>query len=333
MKVNIKKISELSGYSMATVSNALNEKRGVSRETAEQILKIARECGYIKEEKISRIKLVTYRDSGEVFNDSPFFSVLLESVENECRRQGYEMTVVNLYRNSPDYDDCVRELINDSSAAILLLGTEMDDESAKVFQNTVAPLVMLDSWFDSMSFNEVLMHNEDSVFQAVTYLADLGHKKIGYIRGGMRIKNFQARAVGFYRAMEKVGLEVDPRYILDVPASISGAHERMNEILATGREMPTAFFTDNDMIALGVMQSLQKYGYTIPRDISIIGFDDINFCEVFIPNLTTVKVYQKEMGRISVDRLIHLIKNPDDVKMRIQICNKLIIRDSTAPPK
>ena len=83
MKVNIKKISELSGFSPATVSNALSNKRGVNKDTAERIIKIAHEYGYIKEEKIKRIKMVTYRDSGAVFTESPFFARLLDSIEGE----------------------------------------------------------------------------------------------------------------------------------------------------------------------------------------------------------------------------------------------------------
>ncbi len=333
MKVNIKKISEMSGFSPATVSNALNNKRGVNRETAGKIIEIARQYGYITEERIKRIKLVTYRDSGEVFSESPFFSVLMESVENESRKSGYETTIFNLYRSKPDYEERVKELLSDTSAAILLVGTELNKQDAELFQKAAVPLVLLDCWFDDLSFNAVLMNNEDSVYQAVDYLIAQGHTRIGYLRGGVRIRNFECRARGYRRAMEARHLPIESRFIFDVPPSIAGAYETFNRILQNKSEMPTAFFADNDMIALGVMQALQKNDYHIPEDISIIGFDDITFCEVFAPGLTTIKVYKKELGQLAVRKLIELIKNPSRVKVRTQLCNELILRGSVAGPR
>lgn len=332
MRINLKKISELSGFSTATVSNALNKKRGVNRETAEQILKIARQYGYITENKIKRICLVTYRDSGEVFSDSPFFSVLLESIENESRKCGYETNIFNLYRRRPDYEERLAELLNDMSSAILLMGTELSEADARPFQQAKVPLVLLDAWFDNLSFDAVLMNNEDSVSQAVQYLIGLGHKKIGYLRGGVRIRNFECRARGYQRAMEAAGLSIDPAYVFDVKPSIAGAYEAMDQFVHAGRAMPTALFADNDMIALGSMQALQKNGYRIPEDISIIGFDDISFGEVFNPGLSTIKVYKKELGQLAVRKLIEAIHEPGKVKVRSQICNELVLRGSTAAP-
>ncbi|MBQ3854996.1 MAG: LacI family DNA-binding transcriptional regulator, partial [Anaerovibrio sp.] len=201
MKVNIKKISELSGFSVATVSNALSNKRGVNRDTADRIIKIARECGYIRDEKIKRIKMVTYRDSGEVFNESPFFSTLLDSIEAESRRSGYDVSIVNLYRHNSDYEDNVRELLNDTMSAVLLVATEMNEEDAKTFEDTGLPLVMVDNYFENLYFDTVLMDNEDSVEKAVDYLIENGHEKIGYIQGDTRIRNFVSRSRGYRRAL------------------------------------------------------------------------------------------------------------------------------------
>ena len=96
MKYNIAKLSELTGFSPATVSNALNNKKGVNRETAEKIIKVAREVGYLSAPKISSIKLVIYKVSGLVIADTPFFIALIEGVERACRETGYDMTVCNI---------------------------------------------------------------------------------------------------------------------------------------------------------------------------------------------------------------------------------------------
>ena len=331
-KINIKKLSELSGFSPATVSNALNKKRGVNPATAEQIVRLAQENGYISQSKVKSIRVVTYRDSGEVFSDSPFFSILLESVENESRKCGYETSIINLYRRHADYEERIKSILNDTSSGVLLVGTELTEETARPFQEASLPLVLLDAWLPHLAFNAVLMDNEGGAAAAVEHLIAHGHSRIGYLSGGLRIQNFQARERGFRRTMEAHGLPVEERFFLEVPPSIQGAHERLLQILSEKREMPTAFFADNDMIALGAMQAFQANGWHLPKDISIVGFDDISFGEVFSPGLTTIRVHKKELGRLAVKRLIELIKKPQTVKTRIETVNDLIVRGSVTAP-
>lgn len=332
-KVSIKKISEMSGFSVATVSNALNNKRGVNKNTAEQILKIARECGYFTEDKIKRIKLVTYRDSAQVFTESPFFSILLESIETESRRCGFDVSIINLYRHREDYELLVNEIIGDASAGVLLLATEMTEDDAKVFFNAKMPLVLVDNYYDNLNFESVLMDNEDSVCQAVNYLIGYGHRRIGYLQGDARIRNFVARGRGYKRALWENGIEFDDSLVFSVQPSVIGAFEGLNRYIKAGREMPTAFFADNDMIALGAMQALQMNGYSIPDDMSIIGFDDITLGEAFSPGLTTIGVDKSAMGRLAVRRLIEQINNTQETHARTQLFNRLVIRGSVGAVK
>ena len=209
MKVNIKKISELSGFSPATVSNALNNKKGVNHDTAMQILAIAKECGYITENKIKSIKLVIYHDSGKILSDAPFFNNLLESVTTACRENGMEAKLVNLYRHDADYEQQVERLLEDPSAAILLVGTELNENDAKIFAQTDIPLVLLDCNFADLPFHAVLMENRHSVSRAVSYLASLGHEKIGYLQGEVSSPNGDERYEGYEQGMAKHNLSVE----------------------------------------------------------------------------------------------------------------------------
>ncbi len=337
MKINIKKLSELSGFSPATVSNALSGKRGVSPETSEKIIRIARDTGYLsagrEREFMKKIRVVTYRDSGAVFADSPFFSELLESVENESRKEGYEINIINLYRRQADYASRLREILSDITSGILLVGTELVEETARPFAQSEAPLVLLDAWFDRLPFDAVLMNNEESVIEAVRHLIDKGHTKIGYLRGTVRISNFKCRERGWRKALADCGLVPDEAFVFDVEPSIPGANEGVLRAIDEGREMPTAFFADNDMIALGAMHAFQARGWQIPRDISIVGFDDITFSEVFTPGLTTVRVMKKELGQIAVRRLLEKLHSPLPIHARTQVINSLILRGSVGKPR
>ena len=125
MKVGIKTISELSGFSIATVSNVLNNKGSISRDTKEKVLQIAHEVGYIGKEKISSIKLVIYKKHGQVVGDTPFFSSLIEGIESACRMYGFQVEICNIYKSSESDDELLYQILHDQSTAILLLATEL----------------------------------------------------------------------------------------------------------------------------------------------------------------------------------------------------------------
>lgn len=328
MKVSISEISKVTGFSPSTVSNALNNKKGVGAKTVEIILKAARECGYQVKSKITNIKLVVYKNSGLVVSDTPFFSSLIAGVESESRKSGYETSIFNLDRSSPHYEQNMNQLITDQRSAILLLATELSEEEARTFEKISMPLVVLDSWFENSAFTSVLINNTDSVVQAVQYLIDHGHRRIGYLMGSVRIQNFIYRELGYQRAMLRSGLSLNPEFSVPLLPTMDGAYSDMNRFLEQKPELPTTFFADNDIIALGAMKALQNHGFQIPQDISIIGFDDIPFCSISTPPLTTIRVFKQEMGQTAVRRLIEMIQNETQVKTKTQICNEFVERDS-----
>lgn len=328
MKASIRSISKITGYSPATVSNALNHKKGVNKDTADEIFRVAHEIGYNNESKISRIKFVIYKRNGSIIDNSPFFTNLLDGVETECRVSGYEMMVCNLDRRSDSFKQRLDELLNDKTTAVIMLGTEALDEDFKFFEDAKCPLIILDSWCTSMNFNGVLINNEDSAKNAVEHLIQKGHKEIGYLRGKFRIKAFSARANGYSRALYKHGIPTKEGYIVNLSTTMDGAYRDMLTYLEQKPKLPTAFFADNDMIALGAMKALIEKGYRVPEDISLIGFDDLSSCEISTPRLTTIRVFKQEMGQMAVRRLLDVIKDGNGIKTKIQICTEFVERDS-----
>ena len=327
MKVNIKTISEITGFSPATVSNALNRKKGVNADTAAEIFRVAKELGYSSGQSISKIKFVIYKRNGLIIDDTPFFSLLIDGVEQECRKYGLEMVICHLNFNDSDYEEQVEQIIYDTSAAVILLGTELMEEDVNLYKRATCPFLMLDYWAWDMSFNGVLINNADSARFAVEYLIQNGHKKIGYLQGDFRIKAFGSRCAGYKSAMEKAGLPIEEEYILTLGTTLNGAYEDMLGHLEKMQSIPTAFYADNDMIALGAMKALQEKGHRIPEDVSIVGFDDLPFSEISSPPLTTLRVPKREMGQLAVKRVIDIVKG-DKVKTKSQVCTDFIERQS-----
>lgn len=328
MKISIRQISEKTGFSPATISNALNHKKGVNRDTAAEVWRVAREMGYIDEERISKIKFVMFRKNGAIIEDTPFFSLLIDGFEKECGASGYEVVICNLNSQEEDYEEQVRWMINDTSTAVVLLGTELMEADLEIFKGAKCPFLLFDCWSNSMEFNAVLINNADSARMATEYLIRKGHREIGYLRGDYRINGFRSRHAGFMAALNKAGIKENKAYIVTIGTSMNGAYKDMAEYLSKKPVLPTAFFADNDMIALGAMKALTEFGYHIPEDISIVGFDDLPFSEIASPRLTTIRVAKQEMGQVAAKRIIELIKKPSNENLKIQLCTSFVERDS-----
>ncbi len=329
MGSTIRKISEVTGFSPATVSNALNHKRGVNAETAAAIFKVADEMEYSSSGKVKKLNFVIFRANGKIINDTPFFSLMIDGVQRECKKSGLEMSLLNLDKGDPDYLLQIEKMKSDPSTAVILLGTELEDEDVAVFKHCKCPFLVLDYWVSDMSFNGVLINNADSARCATQYLIERGHKEIGYLRGDFRIKAFRSRADGYKIALDKAKLPLNPEYEITLSTTMDGAYRDMKAWLEGGhRKLPTAFFSDNDMIALGAMKAMTEEGIKIPQDVSVIGFDDLPFCEISSPRLTTLRVNKQEMGQTAVRRICELIKEPDSCRLKIQICTDFVERDS-----
>ncbi len=327
MKVNMKQISELTGVSTATVSNALNFKRGVNADTAARILRVAKELGYLDESRITKVKFVTFKRNGSVVEDTPFFPLMLTGIEQECRENGMDMVMSSLDMRDADYDEQVWNLVNDKSSAIVMLGTEMLAEDIGLLRNIASPFIVVDYWTGDMSFDCVQIDNEDSVRYATRYLIKKGHTSIGYLKGNFRITPFKDRGKGYRSAMRHAGIPIVEDFTLEVGTTIDSACAGMEEHLKRGVRLPTAFIADNDMIALGAMKAMTQSGIRIPEDVSIIGFDDLPFAAVASTPLTTVHVPKQEMGRIVADRLMKIIRGAT-AAAKIQVSTTFVERES-----
>ena len=332
MKVNIKQISDATGFSAATISNALTGHRAVSKEATEKILEVAKRLGYVAEKKIDKIKLVICKKTGNVVADTPFFGELIEGMEKTGKEFGYDTLVSNI--NIADTDE-IEKLKRDTSTGLILLATELTEEDMKFFDDCEAPIVVIDSWYDNMKYDSVLISNTDSSCQAVGYLFDKGHKNIGYLKGKERITNFHYREIGWIRAYMKKNIFPGEGFSVELGTTMETAKADMDayldELEKEGKSLPvTAYFADNDIIALGAIRSLKDHGYKIPADVSVVGFDDMPFCEVSSPPLTTIRVFKQEMGIVAVKRLLEHLADDKVINNKIQVCTKFVERGSVS---
>ena len=180
MKANIKTICEITGFSQATVSNVLNNKKGVKRSTSERILRVAHEVGYQFLNKVENIQLVMYKKTGEILTETPLINALLDGVESEAKLNGLSTVISNLKEGDSDFESKLSNILNLRNSGIILLATEMEWDDIKKFQNISDRLVVVDAWFREGTFDTVLMSNTDSFYSLVesvsyTHLQILWH--------------------------------------------------------------------------------------------------------------------------------------------------------------
>lgn len=336
MAVGIKDIAKRANVSIATVSLVLNNKAGVSAETRRRVLSIIEELGYkshapVKPALTKRgtIRFIVFNSHGEVVSDTPFFSSLIGAIDSESKKGGYRLVIS--YISKDDIDHELRLIKGEQLlAGLIILATEMDEEQLEHLIQLDIPIVVLDSYFEMKPLNQVVINNYEGVSKAVHHLYKKGHRRIGYCGSSITINNFIERSQAFFQAASRLNILVPQEHVFRVRPTIEGAYTDMLSHLSASEDLPTALFADNDLIALGVLKALKEKGYSIPGDVSIVGFDDLPYCSVAEPPLTTVKVYNQSMGKIAVQRLKALIEEGMEEFVKIEVGTTLQERDSVA---
>jgi DNA-binding LacI/PurR family transcriptional regulator len=330
----IKDIAAKFGVSSATVSLVLNNKPGVSKETRLKILKGLEESGYntnmglrALQKNNTNLRLIIYKKHGMVVSDTPFFSELIEGIDREARANGLNL-MINYINEDENLGEILKNIEQTPQDSIILLATEMNQNDIEHFMNLNEKLVVLDSYFQNQAVNTVVINNVQGAYDAAGYLIRLGHVKIGYLKSSRWINNFDERALGIRKALDDAGLKFEEQYIFELEPTMNGACRILGQSLERGVKLPTAFVADNDIIAFGAMKALKEAGFRIPEDVSMIGFDDMPFCTMIEPALSTVRVFKEKMGMVAVRRLLEASKDHDGIFTKIEIGTELIKRKS-----
>lgn len=338
MSISAKELAQKLNISAATVSMVLNKKPGISEKTRSLVLTAAKEYGYDfsklgePENQKGTIQFVIYKKHGTIVSDTPFFSQLTEGIDIGCKAAGYELQISYFYENQ-DTEDQIRMLSEKNFQGLLLLGTEMEVDYFEPFSRLKTPMVILDTYFEELNCDSVLINNVQGAYLATNYLLDNGFTEVGYLHSSYSIGNFEERADGYYKSLRHHKLPTSHPYVHKLTPSMEGAYMDMLEQLREKPPIAPAYFADNDLIAAGAMRALKECGYRIPEDVSVVGFDGMPFCEFLEPPLTTMDVPKKRVGKIAVERLVGKIENSADAVVKIEVSVKLHERMSVLSAK
>ena len=331
--MTIRELSKLINVSPATISIVINEKKGVSEETREKVLMAMQEYNYCPHQRKKPIEnknvlvLKYYRSGVFVEENQGFIAGILDAVENRLQKENLNM-VLRVYKEG--FEKFLAETDLSQYEGIILIGTEFTPDLYPLFASISIPYVVVDNVCPYTSCNSVCMNNEENVYIAINYLKECGHQSIGYIGGNVYSENFQLRKKGFMESVEKLNLNYIKEHTYMISPTMVGAYNDMLIQLDNLSTLPDCFFADNDTLALGAIKALKEKGIKIPKDVSIIGFDDIPYSAVSSPALTTVHVQRNQIGKLAVEKLLKMKKDRKIKSAKTLITGNLIVRDSVA---
>lgn len=329
----IQDVARHAGVSTATVSRVLSSPDRVSQETRERVTSAVRETGYTINQaarslrmRAARTILIALPDIG-----NPFYSTMLDAVVDEAATRGYGLLVANRFAGN------ATQLLNDyflSSRAdgLLLFDGGVDTSLLQVLANAQGhvPLVVSFDEIPKPDVAAVLMDNVEAAERATEYLIGLGHTRIGHIIGPSRDEKPNPRFIGFENAMRRAGLEVRAEWLVHGTYSMPSGYAAADAFLRL-EERPTAIFSANDEMAIGLISRFHQQGVQVPEDISVMGFDDIMIAEHYSPALTTMRQPREQIGRLATESLIDILEGAaaPGAPRRITLRSDLIVRDST----
>ncbi|MDR2397557.1 MAG: LacI family transcriptional regulator [Spirochaetaceae bacterium] len=327
--ISIKDIARQAGMSPATVSRVINGKSHVHPEKRDQILKIIEETGYVPNKAARSMVLQRSFTVGIVVNETfnMFQRQLFSFIERRLEFFGYHTIFFFVQCDGVSEEDCLARLKSEALDGIIMLHEMKDPQFYAYTMNMGIPLVA--STFSIQGVLSIHVNEEQAAFDAVSHLIGLGHRKIGMLYSGGDSFGRQ-RAAGFYLAHEALGLSRNTHLVVQVPYySIEFGVYGMREFLLQEQDF-SALFAATDELAIGAMRVLRDEGLRVPEDISVIGFDDIEIADYFIPRLTTVRQPLDELGEQTALNLHKLISGSRRPGRDLILPHKLIIRESTA---
>jgi len=333
-KITLRDVADLAKVSIGTASQALNNKGGMLPETRERVIQAATQLGYnqrfsITEPSSERVNtlMVIKHDSYDRPGIDPFYFPVIAGIEKECQKYRIGMmyaTVEVDHRNRAH--GIPQSVFSNQIDGVVVVGAFLDDMIARIGDWVKKPVILIDAYAPGREHDSIVMDNEMGAYKAVHHLIRNGHKHIGLI--GYEPKahpSVQERYRGYLRALEGHG--ITDTYIEKSLLKRDAAYRAVQILLKKHSEV-TAIFVCNDNAAIGAINGAAHVGRNVPHDLSVVGFDDIDFAQEMVPPLTTVNVDKVAMGAVAVRQLLARADNPDEAITTTIVRTELVIRES-----
>lgn len=324
--------------SIATVSRALNDKPGVSRDLRARIVARARELDYtpnftarsLASSRTFNIGYFVREKPNLVLQQDPFYYEIQHGIEAITARSEYHLSVATLTDSHLRKPSEFRPVSERRIDAMILAGPDIPPEFVMAMLKTSLPVVIVDNRLANTPVNCVNCDDEGGAYRAAQHLIDLGHRHIGVLAGPMDWPSTERRVRGYVEATHKAMLPL--QVIYEDETSLESGESALRRLYEAHPEI-TAIGAVNDAMALGAMRAAAQLGLRVPDDLSVIGFDNIAWGAMNHPTLTTMNIPKVQMGKEAAMRLLAVLEDPELMPSEIVVPVQLVERESTAPRK
>jgi DNA-binding LacI/PurR family transcriptional regulator len=328
--MNMREIARLAGVSSATVSRVINDSPLVKEGTAKRVRKILDEVNFIPNPSATTLKYGRSKTFGLIVPDisNPFYAEFVGAFEDLLIEVDHEVLLTSVQTTEKLVKSIRRMLMRQVDGAVLM-ASEFDTQAIEPLLLHRIPLVTVDRRTTQAGCSDVAINYEEGFVLAVKHLKELGHKRIGYIGGMEALQTSKVRARAFELAMKGADLVYRPNLTRFGNYRVSGGKEAVLSLFEQSAP-PTAVLTANDMTALGAIQGLHCMKLNAPKDLSIIGIDDVLLSEVVQPPLTTIRIPRKRLAESCIHALDHTKQDVERKGKQFSVPTELIVRESTA---
>ncbi|MBN1966534.1 MAG: LacI family DNA-binding transcriptional regulator [Anaerolineae bacterium] len=334
----IEQIANDLNISTASVSRALNDRPGVGAELRARILAKAHELNYVPSltarglatAQTFAIGFFVREKPGLPMHADPFYSEILLGVEQVCATSAYHVTIATLTEDILARPTAFRFVREQRVDGMILAGPDIPNDFILAMLQTEMPVVLIDNCLDYSAVSCVNSDDEKGAYLAARHLLQGGHRAIGVIAGPQRWASTMRRVNGYRRALQTAGV---PLHVVHVDRTTIESGEAAYHQLNAQQPDLTAICAINDAMAIGAIRAARSGGKAVPADLSVVGFDDIDWARLNDPPLTTVNIAKHQMGKEAANRLITMLNDPDllptEIKVAVQFMQRQSSRDLT----
>jgi LacI family transcriptional regulator len=333
-EVTIKDIARKANVSYATVSRALNNKRGVRESTRHRVLELAAEMSYTPNAIARGLVKKQTLTLGLIIPDitNPFYPEVARGIEDGATEEGFSIFLCNTNWEREREVDYLRLLAEKRVDGIILAPMDNEVEAVEHRLTGKIPIVYVSNAPHGTQRSFVVIDNVLGGFLATEHLIRAGYRRIGFVGSTEDSLTIEERLKGYRRALKKHSLAIEKKYIQMGEFKLETGYRIIRRLIADG-DYPRAIFAENDLLALGILQGVKASGLSVPEDVAIVGFDDIPFAGFPEVQLTTINQPKYEMGRKAVEILLEQIggsaaSQPVQIR-QIYLNPQLVVRESS----
>ena len=327
---NIREVADRAGVSVATVSNVLNQTKKTRPETRERVLAAVRELGYVQNAAARQLAVGRGSILGIVISDirNPFFPEIVTAFQDQAIEHNIDLVLMNTNYEVERTRSAILRLLALRVPGVAVLTSQIEKSVIKTLASHDIPAVYIELGRAGRRISNIVVNDEHGIDQAVEHLVALGHRRIGFLGGPDRMLTAARRRRAFLESSRRRGIETR---VTEADLTVRGGYDACARLLESAT--PTALLTGNDLMAIGAAQYAHEHNIALPAELSIVGFDDIFFARCAYPALTTVAQDRRLIGETAFRALWEMITNETAAGAEYRIGTKLVVRDSTAPPR